>query len=373
MRIAYLSTFYPLRGGIAQYNASLKSAFESHQCEVKAFTFSRQYPDLLFPGKSQYVGEGEQAEKVDSQAILDTINPFSWLRTAAAIRRYKPDILLMKYWMWWFAPSLGSVASRMLPQTKVLSVLDNVISHEKRPFDKTLTKWFLKRNDGFLVMSDKVRQDLLQLQPNAAHFFHAHPLYDHFGTPADPAQARAQLGIQTDKKVLLFFGFIRAYKGLDLLIEALKHLDESYVVLAAGESYEDIEKYKSQIRNSPAADRIILHDRYISDADTPLYFAAADACMLPYKSATQSGIALIAYHFGLPLIATDVGGLKEYITPDKTGILVPVPEASAIAKGVERYFELGGKAVFSAQMDAGKEAMSWDHLAASFLDFYQKL
>ncbi|MFT7588220.1 MAG: glycosyltransferase involved in cell wall biosynthesis [Limisphaerales bacterium] len=373
MRIAYLSSFYPLRGGIAQYNASLKKAFEARGCEVAAFTFSRQYPDLLFPGKSQYIEPGEEAEKVDSRAILDTINPISWQRTASAIKAFKPDILFMKYWMSWFAPSLGTVAWQMPKETKVISVLDNVLSHEKRPFDKTMSSWFLNKNDGFLVMSEKVKEDMLSLKSNAKYLFHPHPLYDHFGAPADPAMARKKLGIETEKKVLLFFGFIRAYKGLDLLIEAMQFLDESYVLLAAGESYEDIQKYKSKIDSSAAKDRIILHDQYISDSETPNYFAASDACLLPYKSATQSGIALIAYHFGLPIIATDVGGLKEYVKDGQTGVLVDQPTPEQIAEGIKRYFKLGGRKEFSAKMDAGKAEMSWDHLAGEILKFNDSL
>jgi glycosyltransferase involved in cell wall biosynthesis len=373
MRIAYLSTFYPFRGGIAQFNASLFMALEQAGHEVEAITFTRQYPQLVFPGKSQYVQDGDTATIIPSTALLDTINPISWQRSAQHIRQFNPDVLLMKYWMSFFAPSLGFVAGSMPSSTQVISILDNVLPHERRFFDRGLTKGFLKRNDGFVVMSKSVESDLDQLRPGAPRLFHRHPVYDHFGKPPDREEARREMGFQPEERVLLFYGFIRAYKGLDLLLEAFDLLNGPYRLIIAGEAYEPFEPYAARIAASPYRDRIDVRERYISDQETRLLFAAADACVLPYKDATQSGIALIAYHFELPLIATDTGGLKEYVQDGQDGILVAEAEASAIANGISRFFKMGGRDHFAQAMKALRQELSWDHLASGIAEFSASL
>src|ERR1051326_4881285 len=194
MRIAYLSTFYPFRGGIAQFNASLYRAFEK-QHEIKAFTFTRQYPDFLFPGETQMVTEKDRADKILSERILDTLNPFTYSSAARKVKNFSPDILLMKYWMSYMAPSLGTVAKKVKKNSKVITILDNVIPHEKRFFDEAFTKYFLRQNYGFVVMSDAVKKDLLKLKPDAKYIFHPHPLYNHFGNKVDSSEAKRKLNI----------------------------------------------------------------------------------------------------------------------------------------------------------------------------------
>jgi len=248
MKIAYLSTFYPFRGGIAQFNASLFRELEKKH-EIIPFNFTRQYPDILFPGKTQYVTDEENADPVKSIQILDSINPFSYFSTARHIKAFKPDLLIMKYWMSFFGPSLGTVAKLMPKQTRVITILDNVIPHEKRFFDRAFTSYFLNQSDGFIAMSDTVKNDLVSLQPNAKYIRKEHPLYDHFGKKVEQMKARQQLKISPIKKTLLFFGFIRDYKGLDVLIKAFDLLDDSYQLIIAGETYGSFEKYQRLINS----------------------------------------------------------------------------------------------------------------------------
>jgi len=372
MKIAFLSTFYPFRGGIAQFNASLYRAFEGRNT-VKAFTFTRQYPDFIFPGETQMLTEKDNADKIPSERILDTMNPLTYYSSAKRIKFFSPDILLMKYWMSYMAPSLGTVAKKIKKKSKVITVLDNVIPHEKRFFDEAFTKYFLKQNHGFVVMSDSVKNDLLKFIPKAKFISHPHPLYNHFGKKADVAEARKRLNIPEGKKVILFFGFIRDYKGLDLLIDAMSKLNDEYLLVICGEVYGSFEKYNQQIDKLGIQNRISLHVRYISDDEVPLFFSASDVCVLPYKSATQSGITSIAHHFDLPLIATDTGGLKESILHDKTGLIVESPDANLIAKAIEKYFSQNLKPKFREEIKLLKSKLSWNSLANAIIDFSKSL
>jgi glycosyltransferase involved in cell wall biosynthesis len=372
MKIAYLSTFYPFRGGIAQFNASLYREFEK-QHDIKAFTFTRQYPDFLFPGKTQYVTNDERADAIPSIQKLDSINPFTYLSTAREIRKFAPDLLIMKYWMSFFGPSLGTVAKRMFPKTKVITILDNVIPHEKRFFDMPFTKYFLKQNDGFIAMSEAVKNDLLTLRPNANVLLKNHPLYNHFGDKLSKDAACDLLKIDKNKKTILFFGFIRDYKGLDLLIDAFSRLGEGYQLVIAGETYGSFDKYLEQINQLPNKDNIFVFNDYISDDRVPAFFSVADVCVLPYKSATQSGITSISYHFDLPLIATNTGGLKETILHNKTGLIIDEISAGAIAKAILDYFENTKQAGFQNEIQKMKADLSWENFASSILNFYQTL
>jgi glycosyltransferase involved in cell wall biosynthesis len=373
MKIAYLSTFYPFRGGIAQFNAALYRTFERDH-NIKAFTFTRQYPDMLFPGTSQFVGPDDPADKVPAVKVLDTINPLSYRNTAGKINIFAPELMIMKYWMPFFAPSLGWVArSTRKSGTINITILDNVIPHERRPGDINLTKFFLNQNHGFVVMSEAVKNDLLSLKKDAKYISHPHPLYSHFGNKLQKDEARHRLNIPPDKKVLLFFGFIRDYKGLDLLLEALNILPEDYHLIVAGEVYGNFDSYDSLIIKYQLESRVSRNARYISDEEVPLFFSAADVCVLPYKSATQSGIVGITYHFDLPVIATDVGGLKEMIEPYKTGLMVDKPKAALIAGTIKKYFDEGHARAFVDNIKIYKDLSSWDSLASGILGLYEKI
>ena len=372
MKIAILSTFYPFRGGIAQFNASLYRALEAQGHEVRAYTFTRQYPNALFPGQTQYVTPEDDADPIPSIPILDSANPLSWLSAGRTIRRWEPDVLLMKYWITYFGPSLGTVARRVGPSTRVITVLDNVVPHESRFIDVPFTKYFLRPHDGFVAMSDSVRDDLLRLKPDARVIRQDHPIYDHFGARIDAAAARAQLGVHPTKKTLLFFGFIRHYKGLDLLIDAFAHLDDSYQLLIAGEVYGSFEVYQTQIDAHPRKADIHLFNHYISDHEVPAYFSAADVCVLPYRDGTQSGITNIAYHFNTPLVATRVGGLAETIEPYGTGHVVDEVTPEAIAAGIEHFF-LSGPEPYAARIPTMKESTSWAAMARVVTEFAESL
>jgi glycosyltransferase involved in cell wall biosynthesis len=340
---------------------------------VNAVTFNRQYPDFLFPGETQYVTENDPSDKIPSERLLDTINPFSYLRTARSIRKNAPDILVMKYWMTFFGPALGAVSKRMLPTTKRICVLDNLIPHEKRFFDGFCNRYFLRHTDGYVVMSNSVLNDLLAMKPDAKYLRIDHPLYDHFGAKLNRMDACTQLGLPTDRKFALFFGFIRDYKGLDLLIEAFKSVDDTIDLIIAGEVYGSFENYQEMIDNSGVKNRIHVFNQYIGDADVPAFFSVADVCVLPYKSATQSGITSISYHFNVPIIATDVGGLKETIEDGKTGIIVKTPAPGPIAEGINTFFKAQKALEFDPHIEAYKKNHSWDNFTTQLLDFAEKL
>lgn len=368
MKIAYLSTFYPFRGGIAQFNANLYEALKTEH-EVIPFTFKRQYPDFLFPGKTQYVTADDNAILVPSRAVLDTANPFTYPLAAKQIAKEQPDVLIMKYWMSYFAPSLGAVARKLKKLgCKVITVLDNVIPHEQRFFDRPLTAWFLKQNSGFVAMSESVRHDLLTLRPGAPNILRPHPLYNHFGMKVEKTAACNALGLDPAKKILLFFGLIRDYKGLDLLIDACNLLDDSYQLVIAGESYGSFDKYSEQISKLKRRAAVKVFNRYISDTEVPLFFSAADVCVLPYRSATQSGITSIAYHFEVPLIATKTGGLAETIEKPGVGLMVPEITPASIAQTIDTFFK-HDRSGFVTHIQKEKEALTWEKFAHALLDF----
>ncbi len=373
MKIAYLSTFYPFRGGIAQFNASLLREFEKLGHDVDPYTFTVQYPNFLFPGETQMVKEGDEVDVIDTNRILNTANPFSYVSAASKIKKTAPDLLIMKYWMSYFGPSLGYVAGKMGENTKVITILDNVIPHEKRFFDEPFTKYFLKRNQGFIAMSDKVKTDLHHYQPNAKVELLPHPLYDHFGEIENKLEARKKLNLHPEKKTILFFGFIRDYKGLDLLIEAFSDLDDSYQLVIAGEIYGNFDKYDVLIEKNQNKSNIHKHVKYISDKEVSTYFSASDVCILPYRNATQSGITGISYHFETPMIATNVGGLAEIIHHDKTGLLVDAPDKNEILNSIIGYFTKSDIESFKANVRALKKELSWSKFAQNLMEFSKTL
>ena len=374
MKIVFLSTFYPFRGGIAQFNALLYREIEKKN-EVEAITFKRQYPALLFPGKTQMVSQNDIADPIPSKRWLDSINPLTYLTTALKVKKLNPDVILTKYWMSFFAPSLGFVLGMQSKKTKRIAILDNVIPHEKRFFDHAFNRYFLKRNDGFIAMSEKVQKDLFHYLPNAKCLLIPHPIYNQFGGKLSRNEALSKLGIEnhSNKKILLFFGIIRDYKGLDILLKSLSHLDESYFLVVAGEVYGSFEKYESIISELGLKDRIALFNNYIDDSDVKNYFSAADVCILPYKSATQSGITNISYHFELPIIATNVGGLAETIIHEKTGLIVEDVSENALANSIISYFQNYNSMTMANEIKIMNQENSWENFAQRLLDFSQKL
>lgn len=375
MRIALLSCFYPYRGGIAQFNASFMQNM-SGEAELKAFNFKRQYPDLLFPGKTQYVRKDDDAGRIESERILDCANPLSYLPTAKSILKWKPDIVVFRYWMSWFAPSLGFIARYLKRHgVKTVAITDNIIPHERHFFDEPLTRYFLSGMSACIALCDNVASDLKNLYPDMPTKVIPHPLYDHFGESVPKVQALKDLGLDPSKKTLLFFGLIREYKGLDILLEAFKGLPDDYQLIIAGEPYGSFEKYSELIREIPDADkRISLTTSYIKDSDVKKYFSGADLCVLPYRSATQSGISAISFHFEVPMAVTDTGGLKQTIADCGCGVLCKDCTAEAVKECIEGFFSSPANMESCVQgIRAQKQKIGWKAFCREFLDLAKTL
>lgn len=373
MRIALLSCFYPFRGGISQFNASLYLELgKSHT--VKAFNFTRQYPEFLFPGKTQYVTKDDDAVPIESDALLDTANPFTYGRTYRAIRDWEPDLVIISYWMSYFAPSLGYIARRLRKRCKVISILHNVVPHEPRFFDAPLTRYFLSGCTGNVTLCDEVAEDLKRLSPKAPNITLFHPIYGHFGEKMPREEAEKTLGLKPGMRNLLFFGLIRDYKGLDILLDAFGKLDSGYQLIVAGEPYGSFVKYRNIIDRSPAKDRIRLFTRYIKDSEVKVFFSASDLAVLPYRSATQSGISAIAYHFEVPMVVTDVGGLRQSIGDCGTGLVAPKADADCVVREIRTYFsDANLKTLCVNSIRAEKDRLSWRTFSKRLLEFSDNL
>jgi glycosyltransferase involved in cell wall biosynthesis len=370
MRFVIISTAYPLRGGIAHYTALLSRALISAGHEVQVITFSRQYPKILFPGKSQDES-GDAGIAIDARQIIDTINPLTWYRAAKEAAEFTPDAVIFKFWLPFFAPCYGFISRRIKKllrrknrDTKIIYIADNVIPHEHRPGDRALTNYAFKAVDHFIVQSSAVERDLLSVKSDAHYIRLDHPIYEIFGKSMPMSDARQRLGIADDAKVLLFFGFIRKYKGLDIIIRALPKLIEKYpdiVLLAAGESYSGDDDVRSLIQelNIPPKNLQLVTD-YIPNDDVPIYFSAANAAILPYRSATQSGIVQIAYNFDLPVIATDVGGLAEIVIDGKSGLIASEPTTEAVTAKVTEFFEKDMEQKLREGVRQEKKKYSWE-------------
>lgn len=373
MKIAILSCFYPYRGGIAQFNACLYGELGKNNA-VRAFNFKRQYPEFLFPGKTQYVTEDDNAATVESTALLDTANPLTYRKTLKAIRDWNPDLVLVRYWMSWFAPSLGYITRHLRQDCKVISILDNVVPHERRFFDTPLTKYFLGGSDGYVTLCEAVSEDLLRLRPGARFAVIQHPLYSHFGKKEQREDAERKLGIKGGKRNILFFGLIREYKGLDILLEAFGRLGDSYNLIVAGEPYGSFDKYARIIETLPNRSNVHLVLKYIKDSEVSTFFSAADVAVLPYRSATQSGISSVAYHFEVPMIVTDTGGLKETIGDRGTGLVAKECTPGAIEYEIRKYFDDPDvRAECIKNIRSEKERLSWSSFCRRLLEFAQQV
>lgn len=374
MKTAILSCFHPFRGGIAQFNASLVQEL-GRQHEVRAFNFTRQYPSFLFPGKTQYVTSRDEAVAVESTALLDTANPFSWDRAAREIRRWNPDVLLVRYWMSYFAPSLGRVARLQAPGCKTIGILDNVIPHERHFFDRPLTSYFLNSLDGAVTLCSEVEKDLRTFRSDIPCIVLHHPVYSHFGNRIPRRQAMQALGLEDDSRHnLLFFGLIREYKGLDVLIRAFELLGDGYRLIIAGEPYGSFDKYAELISHSRFRSQIKVFPEYIRDSEVKNFFSAADLTVLPYRSATQSGIGAISCHFEVPMVVTDVGGLKETIADHGLGTVCRECTPECVAEAVQAYFSNPSlKESYSVSMKEENQRLSWNRFCKGLVEFVDSI
>jgi len=354
---------YPWRGGIAHHSGLLAEHLAKRH-EVELLTFSRQYPSFLFPGKSQFEETG-QPPTIAAQQSIDSLNPLNWIRVGLALRRKSPALIIFAYSLPFFGPCYGTIAAIARRQAGVRTVFlcHNVIPHERRPGDVLFTKYAFAFADRFIVQSDAVRQDLLRLRPNALSAMAHHPVFEVFGRPVAKHEARRALGVSA-ARTLLFFGYVRPYKGLSILLRALRDLNDVHLIVA-GEFYESEQKYLDQARDLKIIERIRFVNSYIPGNEVPLYFSAADAVVVPYLSATQSGIIQLAYNFDRPVIASDVGGLSEVVTDGETGRLVPPGDAEALARVIKEYYVKNEEPRMTAAVSRRKADFSWDKLVAA--------
>ena len=366
---------YPLRGGLATFDQRLAREFikEGYDCPI--YSFSLQYPDFLFPGTTQYSTD-PPPEGLTILSRINSINPFNWLSVGNELRRLKPDIIVVRYWLPLMGPALGTILRRVRKNrhTRIIAITDNVIPHEKRPGDIPFTRYFLKACDGYITMSEKVMYDLRTFEPERPARQVSHPLYDNFGEPIPQETARQLLrnkGIDIGDKdrILLFFGFIRKYKGLDIALEAMadpRIKDLGIRLLVAGEFYEDAAPYQELIARLGIEDRLILRTDFIPDSEVRDYLCAADAVIQPYRNATQSGVTPLAYHFEKPMIVSNVGGLPALVPHEQVG-LVAEPEPGAMADAILRFFALGSS-YFLPALRREKEKYSWARLVETILE-----
>jgi D-inositol-3-phosphate glycosyltransferase len=371
MKILICGPAYPYRGGIAAYSDRLAREFIDSGDDTEIYTFTLQYPSFLFPGKTQY-SDSQPPQGIKISRVLSSVNPFSWIATGRKIRRMSPDILIMRYWLPFMAPALGTVAriTRRNRHTKVISIFDNVVPHEKRPGDILLTKFFVRSIDRALVMTKSVEDDLKRFSPEMPVIVNPHPLYDNYGEPVDRKEALLHLGLDPAKSYMLFFGFIRRYKGLDLLLEAMNRPEIKALginLIVAGEFYNEPEYYNSLIEKFSLSDKVIMHTHFISDSEVKYYFSAASLIVQPYRSATQSGVTQVGYHFNKPMLVTDVGGLAEIVPDGKCGYVVK-PEPEAIANAIIDFYANKKEHSFDEGISKQKEQYSWSQLRKSLLE-----
>lgn len=380
MKIVILGTSWPYRGGLATFNERLARQFVAEGHEVEIWTFTLQYPSFLFPGKTQYTGEPAPNDLVIRRE-LNSCNPFNWLRVGKAIRKASPDLLICCYWMSFFAPSYGLISrmARKNGRTKCIALVHNMIPHEPNILDKLFAPYFVASQDGFVALSESVKEDIERIVSSISSLegrtggvlpvlVSPHPIYDHYGERMTKEEACKALNLDPGKSYMLFFGLVRAYKGLDLLLDAFgqikKQLPDLQLIIA-GEFYEHEEKYRTQIEANGLTERVILRNEFIPDGDLRKYFGAADLIVQPYKTATQSGVTQVAFHFEKPMLVTNVGGLGEIVHDHLMGYACE-PNAQAIAADILDYFTQDRQAAYTAYLQKEKTKYAWSKMTCAF-------
>ena len=370
MKVIILGTAWPYRGGLATFNERLAKQFMEEGHKVEVWTFTLQYPSFLFPGKTQFSSE-QAPNGLLIRRELNSCNPFNWLRVGRAIRKAAPDLLVCCYWMSFFAPAYGLVSrmARKNGKTKCIALVHNMIPHEPSILDKLFAPYFVKSQDGFVALSESVVGDINRLdKAGKPKTFSPHPIYDHYGERMKKDQACEALGLPVDKDYMLFFGLVRAYKGLDLLLEAFGEVKDTLPnlqLIIAGEFYEDEAKYRAQIKQLGLEERVIVRNEFVPDGDLRKYFGASDLIVQPYKTATQSGVTQVAFHFEKPMLVTNVGGLGEIVHDGKMGYAC-APEAKAIGEDLKDYFENQRQQAFTAYLKKEKTKYEWSKMTGAF-------
>ena len=376
MKIIIIGPAHPYRGGIALFSNRLADALAVDNNAVNIVTFKLQYPGFLFPGKTQF-SDNESSSKIKTLRAINSVNPFNWIKVGMQIRAAKPDLVIFKYWMPFMAPCFGTIAKYIKKDSsiKIISLVHNLVPHEKRFGDTILTKYFVKRVDGFIAMSQSVIADINRFNTTKPTALSPHPLYDNFGKIKTRKEALEALGLDTQFNYMLFFGIVRKYKGLDILLKAFadKRLnDGSLKLIVAGEFYDDDAEYLDLIHKHDLTDAVILTKGFIPDNKVVDYFCAADIVVQPYRTATQSGVTQIAYHFNKPMLVTDVGGLKEIVPNGKVGYVVE-PNQNAVTEALIDFYQNNKVASFIKGVEEEKKKYSWDKMVKTVNDLYKEL
>ena len=377
MKIIILGTAYPFRGGLATFNERLARQLQAEGHQVEVITFTLQYPSFLFPGKTQYSSEQAPTDLKISQ-LVNSCNPLNWLNVGRRIQQMQPDLLITCYWMAFFAPCFGIIQrlAQRNGKTRCIALVHNMIPHEPSILDKLFAPFFVRSTDGFVALSESVVQDINHLDNGAKpKTSYPHPIYDHYGQQISKEQACQSLKLDPNNQYMLFFGLVRAYKGLDLLLDAFGKVKEQLPnlrLIIAGEFYEDEDKYRTQIATNGLTDRVLIQNEFIADADLCKYFGAADLIVQPYKSATQSGVTQVAFHFEKPMLVTNVGGLGEIVHDHKMGYAVE-PNAEAIAEAITDYYTHNRQADYTQYLIQQKDNYSWHGMANTFYEIYNQL
>lgn len=375
-KIFILGPAYPLRGGLATFDELLCRSLNAAGHDARIISFSLQYPGFLFPGTTQF-SDGPAPEGITIETRINSVNPFNWINVGNYIRREKPDFILIRYWLPFMGPSLGTIARRAKKNkhTKVIAIVDNAIPHEKRIGDKQFSSYFLKSCDGYLTMSHKVMEDLAQFTNSDKKVFTEHPLYSSFGEKEEKALAKKHLNLNENENHLLFFGFIRRYKGLDLLLEAMadERVKKSGIkLIVAGEFYEDRNYYDEIIERLQLKDSVLLHTDFIPDNEVRWYFSACDLVTQTYHNATQSGVTKVAIQFEKPSLVTDVGGLGEIILHGKSGYVV-APDKKSIADSILDFYENKRESAFVNATIEEKKKYGWDVMVGNVEELYKSI
>ena len=377
MKIIILGTAYPFRGGLATFNERLARQLQAEGHEVEIITFTLQYPSFLFPGKTQYSTEKAPNDLLIRQQV-NSCNPLNWIKVGRRIQQMQPDILISCYWMAFFAPCFGIIQrlAQRNGKTRCIALVHNMIPHEPSILDKIFAPFFVRNTNGFVALSESVVQDINRFDKAAKpKTSYPHPIYDHYGEQMTKEEACLALNLNPENEYMLFFGLVRAYKGLDLLLEAFGKVKDQLPklqLIIAGEFYEDEDKYRTLITNNGLIDRVIIKNEFIADADLRKYFGAANLIAQPYKSATQSGVTQVAFHFEKPMLVTNVGGLGEIVHNHKMGYAVE-PNAKAIAEAITDYYTNNRQADYTEYLILQKENYSWSGLTTAFMNIIKQL
>lgn len=373
-KIFIIGPAYPLRGGPAQFNENLCQQLNLAGHDAQIISYSLQYPNFLFPGSSQFETSGKAPEGIKIHTMINTVNPLNWIKVASFIKKEKPDFILFRYWLPFFGPCLGTIGKLVKSHTKVLALTDNIIPHEKRAGDSAFTKYFVNNCHGFIAMSKTVLNDISKFSSNQNKAYSPHPMYETYGKPVSKQEAKEKLGLKSDEKIVLFFGLIRHYKGLDILLEAMDHEEirkNNIKLLIAGEFYEDKQPYLDLIEKRNLKNNVILHDQFISNEDVKYYFCASDLVAQTYRNATNSGVTMVGYYYEKPMLVTNVGGLAEIVPDGKCGYVVE-NSVPLISEKIIDYFVNSREKEFTANVVSEKKKYEWSTFINTLLNLYNK-